>query len=482
MGQDKISSDKFQATHIKGFSLDIQGKVRNTILPKTKPLLPVFEAVVNSIEAIEELGCSDGEISIKIIREGDQGSLTGNYGFTPVIGFEVIDNGIGFTEDNFKSFFTSDSTYKSFKGSKGIGRFTWLKAFSRVEIDSIYQQDNYFYQRKFEFTTSGVNETFFETVQEYQKNLTTVKLLTSLHPYSRNIPNDYNIIARYLIEHCLLYFLLDSAPRIKVIDGASSLILNDHLQECTQGSLKDFDFNIRDKNFHLKTLKFYKAQTSSHLISYTANKREVFSKSISKYILDISDTKKIKDLEDKPFTYFVCLSGEYLDQKVDSSRTKLYIDDEIFELEKEMGEVSIKEINQNVISLIEKDLSPILEKIRERKAKKIREFVTNKAPSYRVLLKYQPDTIDSISPEINNQELEIELHKRMSDYERSLMKQGQEIVDTPIDYFHKYPDYTRKYHQFLEQYNDLGKHKLATYIVHRKVILQLLENSLQKKR
>jgi len=35
--------------------VDIAGKVRNTVLPRSKPLLPVFEAVVNSLQALEEL-------------------------------------------------------------------------------------------------------------------------------------------------------------------------------------------------------------------------------------------------------------------------------------------------------------------------------------------------------------------------------------------------------------------------------------------
>lgn len=36
----------------------------------------------------------------------------------------------------------SDSTYKAKIGGKGVGRFPWLKAFEKVEIQSVYKEYN----------------------------------------------------------------------------------------------------------------------------------------------------------------------------------------------------------------------------------------------------------------------------------------------------------------------------------------------------
>ena len=44
------------------FTVDLEGKIENTMLPTTKPLLPVFEAIINSIQAIEDLEISNGKI------------------------------------------------------------------------------------------------------------------------------------------------------------------------------------------------------------------------------------------------------------------------------------------------------------------------------------------------------------------------------------------------------------------------------------
>lgn len=56
---------------------NLSGRLRNTPLPQRSGLLPLFEAVVNSIHAIEEAGLTmdDGRISITILRKDKQGSL-----------------------------------------------------------------------------------------------------------------------------------------------------------------------------------------------------------------------------------------------------------------------------------------------------------------------------------------------------------------------------------------------------------------------
>jgi hypothetical protein len=98
-----------------------------------------MEAVVNSIQAIEEAGESAGRIDIHIKRETAQGLLKPEEIVgQPVVSFVVQDNGVGFTDENYKSFSTSDSAHKAERGGKGIGRFLWLKAFDCAEVESVY--------------------------------------------------------------------------------------------------------------------------------------------------------------------------------------------------------------------------------------------------------------------------------------------------------------------------------------------------------
>ena len=112
--------------------IDLRGRVKNTKLMPGNGLLPVFEAVINSIHAIEESRPANGKITVMIERSRAQGVLQADGPVTsePIDNFLVADNGAGFTERNFASFDTADSRVKAAQGGKGIGRITWLKGVS----------------------------------------------------------------------------------------------------------------------------------------------------------------------------------------------------------------------------------------------------------------------------------------------------------------------------------------------------------------
>jgi Histidine kinase-, DNA gyrase B-, and HSP90-like ATPase len=134
--------------------LDIRGRIRNVNLPTSRPLMPLFEAVVNSIQAIEESG-REGTIYIRIMRDQSPTLIDIDKSSRDIVGFEIEDDGIGFNEDNFKAFSTSDTTYKADKGGKGVGRFAWLVAFEEVDIESTFEASGGFEIRRFKFVPRG---------------------------------------------------------------------------------------------------------------------------------------------------------------------------------------------------------------------------------------------------------------------------------------------------------------------------------------
>lgn len=75
---------------------DVIGRVRNTSLPASRPLLPVYEAVVNSVQAIED-GKQGGHISVRVIRVPTL-SLDESPELGEIAAFEVIDDGVGFNK------------------------------------------------------------------------------------------------------------------------------------------------------------------------------------------------------------------------------------------------------------------------------------------------------------------------------------------------------------------------------------------------
>ncbi|MCK9398713.1 MAG: hypothetical protein M0Q51_01800 [Bacteroidales bacterium] len=191
---------------------NLKGRVRNINLPKSNILFPLFETVVNSIHAIDEkidmdnhFKISDGDIKIKIIRSSQ---LITTKEKSEIIGFEIIDNGIGFNKINYNSFQTLDTEYKLNLGGKGVGRLLWLKAFSKVSINSYYQENKVIYNRMFNFTIAqDIHNEKNEKVSVSGDLRTSVTLLNLLDGYKDYLPKSINAIANALFEHCLWYFL-----------------------------------------------------------------------------------------------------------------------------------------------------------------------------------------------------------------------------------------------------------------------------------
>lgn len=117
---------------------NLRNQVRQTPLPKWKPLIPVFEAVMNSFQAIRDAKRATKEGIIRIAIEREPTLLDEGLGL--IRSFTITDNGVGLNDENFGSFNTAFSDHKLARGGKGLGRFTWLKAFDKVEIDSTFKE------------------------------------------------------------------------------------------------------------------------------------------------------------------------------------------------------------------------------------------------------------------------------------------------------------------------------------------------------
>ena len=92
--------------------INFKGLVELHTLPSSEPLLPLFEAIVNSIQSINQGNIENGEISIRIERETSQSLFNTNDWETDIENITIIDNGIGFTEENYISFNTYATDFK----------------------------------------------------------------------------------------------------------------------------------------------------------------------------------------------------------------------------------------------------------------------------------------------------------------------------------------------------------------------------------
>lgn len=209
-----------------GLDTNLRGRINNTSLAKTKGLMSVFEAIVNSIQAIEETSPNfkDSYVRIHIHRHNQllvpntRQHIQKRQEAADIVGFTVEDNGAGFNQKNLDSFKTLDSEYKKKKGCRGVGRLLWLKAFEHIDIDSTFFDENKNLQRViFSLSAEGMTEPQ-SLSPAGDKPVTRVKLNGYKSYYAKSTHKTMRSIALDVFSHCLWYFLEPNHPEITVID------------------------------------------------------------------------------------------------------------------------------------------------------------------------------------------------------------------------------------------------------------------------
>lgn len=466
---------------MRGFSVNIKGRVKNYPLPKNQPLFPLYEAVVNSFHAIEERRTSIGDykaqITIELVRNGEP-TLPIVPGLLPEItGFIIRDNGIGFNDANMKSFTESDSTYKAELGGKGVGRFSWLLVFKKAIIDSRYYDDTEYVRREFEFLVDSTEiDDELKSCDAQEDNLTTVELVDCLSPYKNYLPKNAMTIAMHIIHHCLIYFIADTCPIVKLIDGEETLNLNNLFHENIKTEDNEVVIKIGEEFFKLLHVKAEEKSVGGNKLFMCANNRVVDIKELEQYVIDLD--KRI--YKDNGFLYLGVLTGKYLDENVDMNRLSFNIPDGTGITEPYVNQISMKQIMDSALIEIGKYLSEYLQPVADNKMKRIKNYATNTAPQYRHLLKYKKDEILKIKPYLSDDKLDEELHKIKRRFDSELKEQNQKLLDELNKGVINNEEYEHRFMKQMKKVNAANGATLAEYIAHRKVIIDLLEMGIKK--
>lgn len=458
--------------------VDLVGRISNIPLGLNRPLLPLFEAVINSIHAINALKRRDGRIDIQVYRDESQPLLPNiTHDTRPITGFKVTDNGIGFDAENFESFTTSDTKHKP--GAKGIGRFMWLKAFDQVQVSSIYADNGSRYKRSFDFklTNAGVENETLDDAPKDSKRTTEVHLMSYKDRYKKVCPKHLEQIAERIIEHCLIYFLSDNCPQIGITDGHSYYDLNEHFSLHVQSNTNTVSFKIKNDEFRLIHLRLYFGHEKNHQAHLCGNERVVESLDLGKRIADLN--AKLSDSNGNVFKYAACVTSSYLDENVNVERTGFNIPKEEDGLYGDT--VTLDELETAILKEVKKYLSPFLKPVQEEKATRINRFIETQAPQYRSTVKYMPEALEHISPDWSDDRLEIELHKMKSKFNADLKEQTQHLINTTTNDIENVDEFLSEYNKLLSKISDLSTDQLAEYVLYRKSIISLLEKSLHLK-
>lgn len=453
--------------------INFKGLVDLHSLPSSEPLLPLFEAIVNSIQSINQGNVKNGEIIVRIERENSPNLFNISDWETDIENIVITDNGIGFTEENYKSFNTYATDFKKMLGCKGVGRMTWLKAFRNVEIESIYTQNATCYKRTFKFDSNkAVNNNQVTAIDKTLNNLTTVRLIGLRSKNRSNTPKRLSTIARDILNHCFIYFVLNKAPNIVVSDDNDSISINKLFDDLGKENIESEPFTIGDHSFNLIHFKNYNPNSSSHCLNLCANERRVSSISLQNILPGINSRFVTSN---GTFVYNGYITSKYLDEKVNRERTAFDIEDAQATL---FGDITKGEIISKASKLILPYLCADIEAYNENKKTKIEAFVFNKNPRYRLLLSKYPECVNNIFLSDDDEKLELELFKQEQQYKLKLKQEGKELKRI-IKENKNAKDIVSRSTAYAEKLSEMGKSSLAEYIVHRKSVLDLLEGNLK---
>ncbi|MFN4056428.1 MAG: ATP-binding protein [Alishewanella aestuarii] len=437
--------------------------------------MPVFEAVVNSIHSIEEKDNIDnGKIVLRIGR-ATQASLDLDFKSLPLItGFTITDNGCGFDDANFKSFETLDSDHKIDKGCRGVGRLMWLKVFDQVEVESHFINSDYeLKKRVFRFNDKlGVHNEDLLTATDQQHG-TNIKLVGFDDTYRKQVPAKGLSIANQLLEHVLWYFVRPgSAPKVLVEDAGEIFDLDLLLEEHMHASAFIETITIRNYSFELTHIKFRASVNKRHQLALCAANRLVKEESIQGKLPGLYG--KISDASGE-FTYTCYVSSDYLNKHVRSERTSFNITEDVEDM---LDEVSFKEIRETVLARTKEYLKDVLAENIAAGRKRVDDFIDNYAPRYRPIASYIAEDLLIVDPDKSDKDLELHLHAQWYEVERQLVSEGHTILQ-PYNEEHK-EEYRKRLNTYLLKAEDLKKSDLANYVAHRKVIIDLLQKSIER--
>ncbi len=453
----------------------------DNIRSKTSVYTPIIEVVVNAIQAIEELGNSDGIVMIHANRVA-QTNLDNTV--VDISGFTVIDNGIGFNDEQRESFDTLYTEQKISEGGKGFGRFTCLKYYEDVEYKSKYKQDGEFFERSFSMGKDKeiIVDEKIETCQPGTTG-TRVELKSAIKPFPEK---SLSHIARSLVEKLLPYFISEKpCPEIILTesDGSNQIILNNYVGNGGDALIVEvpnangvFKFDCREGccDFSVRTFKIYSPSTTRSKVSLVAHRRQVTATSIYNYVPEFAEEfyDTIPSGEKDSERNFIVVSyvvGDYLDRNVSLERGG-------FEFPKEnpdlMHEISQQQIEEYAARFAQRAVDSDVEDRRSRKIKRIEEYVRDIAPWHRETLA----SIDYSTIPHNPSSAQIDNILHQQEYKEETRVKG-EVRKLLAEENSK--SLREKAGEIARQVSDRSKNELAHYISLRRSVLDLFEKSLE---
>jgi len=445
--------------------INIKQRIKNLNMGINDVWFPLYEAVVNSYQSIQEKGnINTGNITIKISRKPTV--LMDEIGDVDTI--EIIDNGIGFDDKNYDAFLTSDTDNKIAIGGKGVGRLTWAKVFTSAKITSTYLKDEKFMTRDFVFNNEGIRDHKNEEARnDIVESGTQIKLRNMKQEYSENTKLNLKDIAQELMRHISVYLINNEGVKVDLVESKTKDTINLNYEFFNKYILKQEsqELYIDEERFNVRHIFSVNKLTKKTNIAYfCAQNRVVESVELDKHI-ELPETYLI---EGKELYYNCYITSKFLDEDVSSER--LAFNNFIYEKKEKSGFAGLNGY-ERINDLINNFLFSDIKKITDIKERNIKTFISDEQPQFGYLY-HREDTRERLNnipynTTSDRNKLYAELRKIDNEIYADTRKkvENDEVTEEQIKLVVDTIDYT-------------SRSSLAEYIVRRKLLIELLESKL----
>jgi hypothetical protein len=452
----------------------VQNIVETVDLTPQDALLPLYECVVNSIISLIQTKEPRKEIQVKIKR-GDNPSQLSTSGIKTIYSIIITDNGIGFHDNNFKSFETPFSKINKEFGCKGVGRFTILAAFREIYVRSNYAENGIWKYREFKCDAENEVQPIALKDSELNENKTSVELLNCFNPIIKDrTAISIGEISQELMNHCLIYYLCGQMPTVKIFDADDKKgeVLNDLYAKVSKE--KERKFKIVNHSFKAYITKVKKENNRKHhYIYYCANSRVVGQgRSIGKINASFS-----YPLNEKGTLYFldVYLVSDYLNSKNYKARNGFSIPQEkenTFFNDPDL--ISFQEIETELVKILEKQYENHVKETSLKSQYELQDYIDKNAPRFKSL-RNNLDLLKTIPPNLTDDKKEEYLYK--------ISFQARKDVEYKLQEFIKNKQINEEAIQSvkkdIQDKTSYDVDSLADYMMRRKAIIDLFDKFLE---
>lgn len=458
---------------------NIKGLVDRLELSQAKAMMPLFEAISNAIDAIEEHrdGFSGHSICIRLIAAHDLAHQGGDEVLV-LDGFDISDDGVGFDDGNLASFQEAHTLSKVKVGGKGVGRFTFLKVFSNVHIRSVFQRQGETLLREFDFSIADELKGADKVTPVKETRGTALSMRGMEGKFKGGWPHDPAIIAERILAHFLIRFAARSCPPMTLESpGHAPIDLHKLFETTVLTHIEERFFDVLGHTFALQAYR-HRDGRSRHDLHLCANGREVTTNKLRDLLPELPE--KLLDADQEPYTLIVLVTGEYLDDHANQERTRIsFQSDDEHDIDETL--VSRQSLNRGITDTLRPLLADDLQSTNEEKRSQIEKFV-EQAPEYRALThpRYKELIEQRIQPGLTTEKLDEALLHVKRDVEDSVRKEVRHVA--ALFETETFEQYQERFQIVAEQANEIGKAQLAAYVAHRRTILDLVSQSLKRVR